>query len=418
MLRALFLPVALLAAAPCPAQTVPVLTAPNAPNSVSARSKPYVVLVSLDGFRYDYAARYHATHLTAIAARGASAPNGMIPVYPSLTFPNHYAIVTGLYPEHDGIVANSFYDPARHQSYSLGDSTTVTDGSWYAGTPLWVLAEQQGMRAADFFWPGSEAAIQGVRPSYYLKYDKKVPNPARVRQVIDWLRLPPDQRPHFITLYMSDADDAGHAYGPDSPQLAEAVHALDQNIGTLDSALTALHLPIDLVVVADHGMVTVEGDWISLDQFEPDIASHVDKTNGPLMYARSDSDAAHIVAALAHASDKFTVVRRAELPAWLHDDANARSGDPMVVTNGPYLVRVVTPTQSRPHEVGAHGFDPAKIPEMKASFFAAGPQIKHGVTVPSFQNIDVYPLIAHILGLKTGPIDGDIGPLWPILVAR
>ena len=156
-----------LTASICAAQSASsVIEVPNPPNSAAQQSKHYVVLVSLDGFRYDYAAKYGAKNLLAMAQRGASAPDGMIPSYPSVTFPNHYTLATGLYPEHHGIVANNFYDAARKQTYRLGDPATVTDGSWYGGTPIWVLAEQQRMRAACFFWPGSEAEIQGTRPSY------------------------------------------------------------------------------------------------------------------------------------------------------------------------------------------------------------------------------------------------------------
>ncbi len=205
----------------------PVIAVDHGANSPAAMAKPYVILVSLDGFRYDYAKRYHAEHLLALGAEGASAPEGMLPSYPSITFPNHYTIVTGLYPEHHGIVANNFYDPARKETYSYHDSKAVGDGTWYGGTPLWVLAEQAGMRSASFFWVGSEADIQGVRPSYYLKFDGSFPNPKRVEQVLAWLHLPAEQRPHMITLYFSDTDSAGHRFGPDSPQEADAVHELD-----------------------------------------------------------------------------------------------------------------------------------------------------------------------------------------------
>src|SRR6266849_2956773 len=193
---------AILVAVICAAQSAStVIEVPNPLNTAGQQDKHYVVLVSLDGFRYDYPTKYGAKNLLAMAARGASAPDGMIPSYPSVTFPNHYSIVTGLYPEHHGIVANTFYDPARKERYSYADPKTNGDGSWYGGTPLWVLAEQQGMRSASFFWPGSEAEIQGKRPSYYLHYDDKFPDEKRVEQVLAWLHLPPEQRPHFITLY-------------------------------------------------------------------------------------------------------------------------------------------------------------------------------------------------------------------------
>src|SRR5579863_1754789 len=208
-----------LTAAICAAQSAgPVIEVPNPPNTAEQQAKHYVVLVSLDGFRYDYATKYGAKNLLAMAARGASAPDGMIPSYPSVTFPNHFSIVTGLYPDHHGIVANAFYDPARKETYSLSNPKATGDGSWYSGTPLWVLAEQQGMRAACFYWPSSDAEIQGKRPSYYLApYDDAYPDEKRVEQVLAWLHLPPEKRPHFIALYYPNTDHAGHSYGPDAP---------------------------------------------------------------------------------------------------------------------------------------------------------------------------------------------------------
>jgi predicted AlkP superfamily pyrophosphatase or phosphodiesterase len=402
-------------------ELAPVLTSEHGPNSAAAQKQHYVVLVSLDGFRYDYAKKYGATNLQALAASGATAPDGMLPAYPSLTFPNHYTLATGLYPEHHGIVANSFYDPERRQTYSLGNPATVSDGSWYSGTPLWVLAEQQGMRSACFFWPGSEAEIQGLRPTYYLKYDDKVPNHARVEQVLAWLRLPEAQRPHFITVYFSEVDHQGHEHGPDSEEVRAAVAVVDKEIGALREGLAKLQLPVDVIVVADHGMATVQGDWITLSDYFPD-AGAFEKIVGPNLYPKSEADAQRAYEALRGKSDKFTVYRRAQVPPALHDDSNPRSGDPIIVSTGPYLVRFAAPPSAVPEhkQAGAHGFDPAQVPDMKASFFAAGPDIRAGATVAPFENADIYPLVAKLLGLdishvKTGAIDGNLQPLQGIL---
>jgi len=187
-----------------------VIVVDHGPNTPQQLSKHYVIFVSLDEFRYDYARLYHADHLVTLASEGASAPEGMLRAYPFITFPNHYTIVTGLYPEHHGIGANTFYDPARKEVYSYRDARSVGDGTWYGGTPLWVLAEQQGMRSACFSWVGCEADVRGVRPSYYLRFDGKFPDEKRVDQVPAWLHLPPEQRPHIIALYFSDTDTAGH----------------------------------------------------------------------------------------------------------------------------------------------------------------------------------------------------------------
>ena len=401
----------------------PVLISEHGANSPEARKQHYVILVSIDGFRYDYAKKYDAKNLQALAAAGATAPDGMLPAYPSLTFPNHYTLATGLYPEHHGIVANSFYDPERKQTYSLSNPATVTDGSWYGGTPLWVLAEQQGMRTACFFWPGSEAEIQGVRPSYYLKYDEKIPNHDRVEQVLAWLRLPEERRPHLITLYFSEVDHQGHEHGPDSDEVRAAVQAVDKEIGALEAGVKKLSLPVDVIVVSDHGMATVQGDYITLDEYFSDSAAF-EKIVGSQLYAKSEADAQRAYDALRGKSGKFEVYRRAQLPARLRDDGNPRSGDPIVVTTGPYLMRFSAPpsTSGTPEhkQVGAHGFDSERVPDMKASFFAAGADIRGAITVAPFDNVDIYPLVAKLLGLdtshlKTGPIDGDLRPLQGIL---
>ena len=400
----------------------PVIAVDHGPNAPQQLSKPYVILVSLDGFRYDYAKKYHANHLLALAARGASAPDGMLPAYPSITFPNHYSIVTGLYPGHHGIVANSFYDPARKEVYSYHDAKSVADGTWYGGTPLWVLAGQQGMRSASFFWVGSEAEIQGLRPSYYLKFDGSFPNSKRVEQVLAWLHLPPEQRPHFITLYFSDTDSAGHQYGPDSPQVASAVHELDSEIGKLVAGIEDTKLPVDLIVLADHGMAKVEGPPVYLDQYGLNVASLASFT-GSILYPKSDDDAEKAYEALRGKTGKFVVYRRAQTPAGLHLANNPRAGDPVVVPTGPYFISVRAGSQKDNPPVGMHGYDATKMPEMKAIFLAAGPDIRHGVALKPFENVNVYPLIAKILGLditnlKTGPIDGKLSAVQGILATR
>jgi predicted AlkP superfamily pyrophosphatase or phosphodiesterase len=401
----------------------PIVTVENADNSAATLKKHYVILVSLDGFRYDYAEKYHAEHLLAMAKEGASAPNGMIPSYPTVTFPNHYSIVTGLYPEHHGIVANDFYDPKREATYRHNDPASVTDGSWYGGTPIWVLAEQQQMRSACFFWPGSEAKIQDTRPSYYYKFASGVSGDVRVAQALAWLRMPENVRPHLITLYFGDADHAGHEHGPDSDEVRAAVQHIDEEIGKLRDGLAQIPLPVDLVVLADHGMATVQGEWITLDEYFPHPEAF-EKIVSMMLYPKSEADAESAYKALHARSEKFEVYRRAQFPAALHDDSNPRSGDPIIVTNGPYLVRFSAHPENADAggttEVGAHGFDPAKVPEMKASFFVVGPDIRAGASVPPFENINVYPFIAALLQLdiahlKTGPIDGYAKVLSGIL---
>ncbi|MFT4112485.1 ectonucleotide pyrophosphatase/phosphodiesterase [Silvibacterium sp.] len=413
--RAALTALLLLAPAAVPAQgfaqqfVTPVIAVDHGPEAAAQQQKHYVVMVSLDGFRWDYAKRYGAPHILELAKEGASAPDGMIPSYPSLTFPNHYTLVTGLYPEHHGIVDNSFYDPARNARYALGDQQAVTDGSWYGGVPLWSLAEKQGMRSACFFWPGSEAEIAGQRPSYYLHFDNKIDDHQRIDTLIQWLQLPPEKRPHFLTLYYADVDHAGHEHGPDSPEVAAAVHHVDELIGELHKKLDALHLPIDLIVVSDHGMVRTQGSWINLDQY---VSMDGIQTIGPLLYAPDEASANHLYQKLKAADARFEVYRRDKVPAGLHFDSNPREGDPVIVPKGPYSIRAQAPhlqpgQTERPVLTGSHGYDPAGIPEMRAVFFAAGPDIRAGVALKPFENINVFPFVTAILGLENPPIDGS-----------
>ncbi|HEY3929490.1 MAG TPA: ectonucleotide pyrophosphatase/phosphodiesterase [Candidatus Koribacter sp.] len=388
-------------------ELTPVITGNTAPNADAQQQKHYVVLVSLDGFRYDYARKYNAAHLLAIAQHGASAPDGMIPAFPSITFPNHLTLVTGLYPEHHGIIANEFYDPARRAKYDFRDHSKVTDGSWYSGTPLWSLAVKQGMRSACFFWPGSEAEIAGARPTFYLRYDDHFPDEQRVQQILTWLKLPPAERPHFLTLYFSNVDHAGHEFGPDAPEVAAAVHHADIMIGKLEDGLAELHLPVDLIVVSDHGMAAIK-DRIDLDQY---VSFKGWVTVGDLIYPPSEAAAQQAYEKLKNADPRLAIYRRADVPVNLHFNSNPREGDPVVVARGPFAVRAEKPLEERPLTKGNHGFDPYAMPEMKAIFFAEGPDIRQGVELKPFENVEVYPLIVKLLGLESPPVDGKLNIL-------
>jgi predicted AlkP superfamily pyrophosphatase or phosphodiesterase len=390
---------------------LPVIHVDNGPNSAVAEKAHYVVLVSLDGFRWDYAKRDGATHLLALGKRGVWAPEGMLPSYPSLTFPNHFTIVTGLYPEHHGLVANGFYDETKQARYAINDPEAVTDGSWYSGVPLWSLAESQGMRTACFFWPGSEAKIADFQPTYYLHFDNKIDDVARIDQVLAWLRLPEADRPHFITLYYAEPDHEGHEFGPNAPETKAAVLKVDALVGKLKTGLDSLDLPIDLVVVSDHGMAKSEGGWITLDQLA-DLTGF--ETDGALLYGKTEEDRVRVYNQLKKASSQFVVFRRAHVPADLHYNLNPREGDPVVIATGPYAIRAHAPPADKPDHpptMGMHGLDPHKIPEMKASFFAAGPDIVPGRTVLPFENVNIYPWLAHMLGLTPPKTDGSLNVL-------
>jgi predicted AlkP superfamily pyrophosphatase or phosphodiesterase len=395
---------------------LPLTHVDNGANSAAAQKAHYIVLVSLDGFRWDYAKRDGATHLLAIGRKGAWAPEGMLPSFPSLTFPNHFTIVTGLYPEHHGLVANSFYDESKQARYGISDAKAVTDGSWYSGMPLWSLAESQGMRTACLFWPGSEAEIAGRRPTWYARFDLKTEatdavQQARTEDAVALLHLPEESRPHLITIYYDEPDHEGHEYGPDAPETKAAVLKVDALVGKLKAGLDATGLPIDLVVISDHGMVKEEGPWITLDKFA-DLTGF--EAAGALLYGKTEEERVRVYNQLKKASSQFVVYRRKDVPAGLNYNQNPREGDPVVIATGPYAIRAHEPPAGRPDQPpvrGMHGFDPRKVPQMKASFFAEGPDIVAGKTVAPFENVNLYPWMAHILGLTPTKTDGSLNVL-------
>ena len=391
---------------------LPLTQAEHAPNSAAAQKAHYLVLVSLDGFRWDYAKRDGATHLLALGKRGVSAPEGMLPSFPSLTFPNQFTIVTGLYPEHHGLVADSFYDPERKANFSGSDPENAADGRWYSGVPLWTLAERQGMRTACIFWPGSEAEIAGNRPTWYAHFDGKKSGSEAVQQasiedVLQLLHLPETDRPHLIALRFAEPERQASQFGPDAAETRAAIRKMDAKIAKLKAALESTGLPINLVVVSDHGTAKIEGDWI-------DLANSADltgfKTAGYLLYGETEAERARVYEQLKHVSSQFKVYRRKDVPAGLNYSKNPREGDPVVIATGPYALRAKESSTERPNAGGA-GFDPRQVPEMKGIFFAEGPDIAAGKTVAPFENVNLYPWMAHILGLNPPKTDGSLNIL-------
>jgi len=381
---------------------------PGRKNAVSQLNKPYVILISADGFRYDYADKYNAENLLKLRRKGVKAKS-MMPSFPSVTFPNHYTIATGLYPSHHGLVYNQFYDRKRKDSYAMWDRKTVEDGTWYGGIPIWVLAEQQGMLSASYYFVGTEAAIQQTSPTYWYIFNDKVDINYRIDKLVEWLKLPEDVRPHLITFYISNVDHDGHMYGPETSQTEAAVQFVDKAIGSMVEKVDALGLPVNFIFLADHGMAAVD----TLTRIN--IATMIDTSRFIIrgggtslhLYAKNTADIQSTYEALKKKEKQFAVYLRENIPAQWHynksDDLFDRIGDIFVVPVYPNVLSGYTNRISP----GAHGFDPA-FKKMHASFYAWGPQIKKRKTISSFENIHVYPLVCQLLGLSySHKIDGD-----------
>ncbi|HEK20642.1 MULTISPECIES: ectonucleotide pyrophosphatase/phosphodiesterase [unclassified Mucilaginibacter] len=384
---------------------------PGRINSAKQQQKPYVILISADGFRYDFAKRYHADNLLRLAGEGVSA-SSMIPSYPSVTFPNHYAIVSGLYPSHSGLVNNAFYDPTRKDFYSMNDKDKVADGSWYGGTPLWVLAEQQKMLSASFYWVASEASIKDTKPTYYYVYNDKIDIHNRIQAVVDWLKLPPAKRPHFITFYFPQVDHAAHLFGPESPEAEKEVHFIDSAVNELQKAVKTTGLKnVNYVFVSDHGMTKVDYEHPLSIPAAIDTSKYVISGDGILveLYAKNKADVPATYSALQQEAKDYDVYLKTNMPARLHygeaDDWHNHIGDIVLIPRYPKVFNLWH-TKRKLHP-GWHGYDPYAVKDMHATFYAWGPAFKKHLNIVPFQNVSVFNLVSNILGIQhTGKIDG------------
>ena len=387
----------------------------EAGRDLEAAPERALVLVSLDGFRWDYleAKPDVAAPTLRWLAGGVSAR--LVPVFPTKTFPNHYSLATGLHPQNHGIVGNSMRDPERLEDgeparFSLGNRAAVEDGRWWGGEPIWVTAEKQGLRAATVFWPGTAAEIGGVRPSRWLSFDGDMAYDDRVDLALEWV----DEGAALTTLYFEAVDSAGHRHGPDAPQVDAAIEHVDRALADLVEGLQARGRleTTDIVVVSDHGMVPVSRDRVVFfdDALDPDDYD-VDWGEVPGVWPRADQDADAVVAAL-DALPHVRAFRKEDVPDRLHYSDHPRIPPVVVLLDEGWTLTSRDYFESRQDRPSGatHGFD-NRYRSMHALFLARGPRFRSGLEVDSLQTVDVYGIVAGALGLEPAPNDGDAGAL-------
>lgn len=375
--------------------------------------QPTVILVSFDGWRWDYEQKVPLQNLRRLAARGVKA-DALIPSFPTKTFPNHYTVVTGLYPGRHGMVANNILDAATGRTFTQAKREEVGDAMWWGGEPVWVGAERAGQHTATLFWPGSEAPIGGVRPSHFRLYDGDMAPSDRIRWVLERLDLPPGERPTLLTLYFEDVDDAGHAQGPDSQAVRDATIRADSYLGQLVAGLEARGLDdeVNIVVLSDHGMSAVSQDRVIVadDYVSADDVAFMDATPWLAVYPKPGREEA-VYRALRRAHPRLSVYRRAETPRHWHYRDHPRIAPIVGVADEGWQVmrrrtldniRAGTATAAR----GEHGYD-TRVRAMRGIFYAAGPAFRQGVRVAPFENVSVYRILARVLGVPPAANDGD-----------
>ncbi|NQT78588.1 MAG: alkaline phosphatase family protein [Bacteroidetes bacterium] len=370
-------------------------------------TRPYLIILSMDGFRWDYPDSIPTPKLDAIAAGGVKAVS-LRPAFPSKTFPNHYTMATGLYPDHHGIVLNSFYDPASGREYAIRDREAVEDGYFYGGEPIWVTAEKQGIKSASYFWVGSEAEIGGLRPSIWKRYEHDFPYTQRMDSVIAWLQLPPEQRPHLILWYMDEPDYSGHYYGPFSEGTNNMIMYQDSLLGIYMEKINALPIAeeINLIFTSDHGMQASDPERTAYleDYIKDSWVKNLQGYNPNYNILAEDGCMDSLYHALT-AGDHFTVWKAGEVPERLHYGTHPRITDLIVCADSAWRLKWKRDDRKGPY--GDHGYDNRNT-DMHAIFYATGPAFKKGHVHPTFNNVDLYPLMAYILGLEPAEVDGKL----------
>nr|WP_231731678.1 ectonucleotide pyrophosphatase/phosphodiesterase [Sphingomonas sp. CCH5-D11] len=408
---------------------LPLATSPAPQTTLAAQNEirtPVTILVSIDGFRTDYLKRGVTPNLSRLAKEGVTGP--MRPSFPSKTYPNHWTLVTGLRPDRHGITANMMEDPARPGEVF----TMATDDPfwWNAAPPIWVTAEQAGVRTASMFWPGSTVAwggtratewpntlTGGVRPSDWQAFSQQMPGENRVRQVIDWMRRPADIRPQFVTTYFDVVDTEGHRGGPDSAGVQTALAEVDRQIGELVSELAELGQPANLIIVSDHGMAATSSERVvPLDQIVAATDARIVEAGPYATFAPLPAREAAVASALLKSHPHMECWRKENIPARFHYGRNTRIPPFLCLAADGWELMKTAPAQS--YTRGNHGFDPM-APSMSALFIANGPAFARGQTLRAFDNVAVAPLLRTLLRLPADPkLDGTDAVFRPVLQNR
>jgi len=376
--------------------------------------KNYVLIVSFDAFRWDYNKIYKTPNLNKLASEGVKADR-LISSFPTVTFPNHYSIATGLYPDHHGLINNTFFDPELNLMYRIGDRKAVENPAFYLGEPMWITAKKQGLKTASFFWVGSEAPIQGMQPDYWKKYDSKVTYSERIDTVIKWFSLPEEKRPRLVTLYFDEPDATSHDFGPVSPETGEIVNHLDSLLGYLRQKLSQLDIAkqVNLIVLSDHGMEQLSAErYINLKSIIPERMIGGIWGGNPVYTIKPNEGKKDSILMLVNNTRGVKAWKNEDVPARWHYGTSPRIPGIVVVADSSWYIstRPLVGTLNG----GAHGYD-NRNSDMFAMFCAAGPAFRKGYTVEEFNNVDIYNLVCKILNITPAKNDGDFSHVKGLL---
>jgi len=384
-----------------------------------AQPQPYVILISFDGFRWDYVDRGITPHFDYIKENGVAAKS-LRPCFPTKTFPNHISIITGMYPEHHGIITNGFWDPFIHTRFSLSDTITTREAKWYKGEAFWETAERQGIKTASYFWPGSEVTLSYRHPTYHKGFERKEPYRKRVDGVINWLQIPYDKRPHFVASYFEATDDYGHKYGPDSSGTNYAIEQLDSILGYYFEKLKEINLfdSTNIIVVSDHGMTNVSTNRVINIENILEGYKYKQNDDGPFMLIEPGAEQLDkIYSKLKENENHYKVYRREDVPAYFHFSDNPLISKIVIIAENGWSLETDKSFENMKkwNSKGNHGYDNYFM-DMNGIFYAMGPAFKKNYQVGIINNIDIYPLLSKVFNIFPNPlIDGRLNRIEYIL---
>jgi len=372
------------------------------------------VVLSLDGFRWDYPSKVSTPELNRIAAEGVKAVS-LIPSFPSKTFPNHYTIATGLVPDHHGLVNNSFYDTLLKKEYAIGNNEARFNPAFYGGEPVWITARNQGVVTASYYWVGSDVKILGQQPDYWKPYNEAISFSQRIDTIIQWLTLPVEQRPRLVMAYYHEPDGVGHDFGPEDPRTLQMVHDLDSLTGVFYNRIR--HLPdgesINFIVLSDHGMGTISSERnIAIRDIIPESWPVKIEGGNPNFNLYAEDAWIDSAYSALKKTPGIKVWKPGEVPAYLNYGTNPRVGNIIVVADSAWGVTLNHPKSV--YSGGTHGYE-TRNSDIHAIFYASGPAFRVGYIHPSFQNIHIYPLLTHLLGIIPSKNDGDLNQVIDLL---
>jgi predicted AlkP superfamily pyrophosphatase or phosphodiesterase len=375
-----------------------------------------LILISIDGLKPSDVEKTDTPTLDFLRERGTLAES-MIPVFPTSTFPNHYSLVTGLYTNSTGVISNTMYDPEMERWFRLSDRSAVSDGRWYGGEPIWVTAEKNDIRTATMFWPGSEAEIMGVRPTRWYNYDGSIPYEARIDSVMHWLTLEDETRPDFVTLYFSKVDSQGHSYGAGSDSVLTAITYVDQILGNLIERLEEAGIwpNVDILLTSDHGMIDLsDNKLLFLDDLIDLDDVNVINWSPVVMIQPVEGKREEIFEILKANEENYQVYYKEDVPERLNFGQHPRVPDIVMIADLGWTISNKSFYERRGILAGTHGYDNIH-PEMHAYFMAVGASFEQGKIIPPFSSVNIYELMAYLLGVEPAPNDGDLEVLKPIL---